>query len=213
MFNSESPLPAPRQHRSKATLERILEVAEDLLSERVFESLTMAEVARQAGVSVGVIYTRFRTKSELLPALLQRHHQAVDGRLEGLFRSLAESRSLLERLGALVGFTVDYHVRHRGLLRALAIHVQTHPDSVPARVFRDRRRQYRAVAAALAGDGREVRHERSGQALEFALATINAICREQILFEETTLVTRSLKRLKAELVRMTYHYLTRPDRP
>jgi AcrR family transcriptional regulator len=198
----------PVQRRSREKLERILAAAERLLEERVFEGVSMADLAREAGVSVGLVYTRFQNKEALLPALLQRHHGAVEGRLRALFATLGSRRRLRSRIQALAEFAVDYHRRHRGLLRALAIHARSNPGSIPARVFAEREAQYREVARALVADGAEVARRDKVRSAEFALRTINAVCREQILFEDSTLAPDEDAELRGELERMTHAYLT-----
>ena len=57
----------PVQPRAFRTLERILAATEELLEERLFEQVAIADIAERAGVSVGTIYTRFADKSALLP--------------------------------------------------------------------------------------------------------------------------------------------------
>ena len=51
---------APQQARSQETLDRILDAAERLVSEKGFEDTTVADVVARAGSSVGAFYTRFR---------------------------------------------------------------------------------------------------------------------------------------------------------
>ena len=141
--------PAPQQARSRRTLERLLVAAEELLEECLFEALSMADVAARAGVSVGIIYTRFRTKDDLLPALFARHDAAVAGRVGAFLAKLGGKRGLRGRVDAVVDFAVEYHRKHRGLLRALTMYVRAHPESVPARTYATRAAQYRAVAELL----------------------------------------------------------------
>ena len=182
---TSDPIP-PRQDRSRETLERVLAATEELLSEALFEDLAMADIAARAGVAVGTIYTRFRTKDDLLPALFARHDEAVAVRLGPFFERLAKKRSLRARIQGVVEFAVDYHLQNRGLLRALTMYVRAHPDSVPARTFRERAEQYRAVARLVVGDGREIQHKNPLEATEFALGLVNSVCREQVLFEDVS---------------------------
>ncbi len=64
---------APQQARSQETLDRILDAAEALVTEKGFEEATVAEVARRAESSVGAFYARFRDKTGLLYALHDRY--------------------------------------------------------------------------------------------------------------------------------------------
>ncbi|MFB9924950.1 TetR/AcrR family transcriptional regulator [Amycolatopsis halotolerans] len=59
----------PQQARSRASLQKVLAAAERVLAEQGLESFTVAEVAAQAGMSVGAIYRRFEGKEQLLYAV------------------------------------------------------------------------------------------------------------------------------------------------
>ena len=62
----------PRQARSQRTLERLLDAAEELIMERGSTGLTVSEVVRVAGSSVGAFYARFPDKDALLATLHER---------------------------------------------------------------------------------------------------------------------------------------------
>jgi len=62
----------PLQRRSKASLERVLDAGTTLLEEKGYEGLTVAEVSRRAGVSVGAIYARVGSKDNLIRAIHER---------------------------------------------------------------------------------------------------------------------------------------------
>ena len=61
---------APQQRRSFKTLEKILGAIAELLDEKHFERISMAEIAQRAGVSVATLYTRFEDKQSLLAYLI-----------------------------------------------------------------------------------------------------------------------------------------------
>lgn len=63
----------PRQARSQATVEVILEATIQVLLAEGLPRLTTIRVAERAGVSVGTLYQYFPQKQALLFALLQRH--------------------------------------------------------------------------------------------------------------------------------------------
>ncbi len=62
----------PRQARSQKTLERVLDAAEDVIKDRGVGGLTVSEVVRRAGSSVGAFYARFADKEALLSTLHER---------------------------------------------------------------------------------------------------------------------------------------------
>src|SRR6185436_14876416 len=65
----------PKQQRSRQTLTRLLDAAEALLDENGLDAATVPAIAERAGVSVGVVYRRFRNKDELLRAVYERFFQ------------------------------------------------------------------------------------------------------------------------------------------
>jgi AcrR family transcriptional regulator len=71
---------APRQKRSEETLGRILNGARALLAEHDLDDIGVDQIAAAAGVSVGVLYTRFKSKDDLLAFLLSdlQERQIVD---------------------------------------------------------------------------------------------------------------------------------------
>src|SRR3954463_8890912 len=71
---------APQQQRSRESLERVLRAAEKLLAKRGYEGLTIAEVSRNADLSVGSVYGRFESKDALIYAIHARMlHRMTEG--------------------------------------------------------------------------------------------------------------------------------------
>jgi AcrR family transcriptional regulator len=63
---------APRQARSQETLERFLDATRQLLAERPFEDITVADIVRRADRTVGSFYARFDDKYAVLYELVER---------------------------------------------------------------------------------------------------------------------------------------------
>jgi AcrR family transcriptional regulator len=79
MEPARTPTPAPlhwvkppQQARSQKTLARLLDAAEDVIKEHGMAGLTVSEVVRRAGSSVGAFYARFADKEGLLATLHER---------------------------------------------------------------------------------------------------------------------------------------------
>jgi AcrR family transcriptional regulator len=68
----ESVSRTPLQGRSKASLERMLAAARDLMIERGNEDFTLQEVSQRGNVSIGSIYLRFESKDNLVRAVLAK---------------------------------------------------------------------------------------------------------------------------------------------
>jgi AcrR family transcriptional regulator len=68
----------PKQDRSRASFERVLEAAAELMAEKGYAGFALTDVVKRAKVSIGSIYGRVDSKDELIRAV----HQRVMSRLE-----------------------------------------------------------------------------------------------------------------------------------
>lgn len=71
------PRKKPRQERSRATVDAILEATAHILVAHGFEDTTTRQVAERAGVSIGSLYQYFPSKEALITALVERQIQRV----------------------------------------------------------------------------------------------------------------------------------------
>jgi len=106
----------------------ILEAAQALFSERGL-SVSMAEIARQAGVSKQTLYNRFPTKTDIGRALARQRSDAITAPLRGPGDPLeiltAFARSMIERIWA---------VEKGASLRGVAL-MSHHAPDVAAAVY------------------------------------------------------------------------------
>ncbi len=77
---------APRQARSQETLERFLDATRQLLDERPFEDITVADIVSRADRTVGSFYARFEDKYAVLYELVVR----VFSRIEDITRAFCD---------------------------------------------------------------------------------------------------------------------------
>ena len=61
---------------------RIVDSAVELAEEGGFEGVRLRDVASHAGVALGTLYRRFRSKEDLLIAALERETRDLERRLE-----------------------------------------------------------------------------------------------------------------------------------
>ncbi len=73
-----TPRKRPRQARSKATVDTILEATTRVLVDAGFDGLTTNAVAAAAGVSIGSLYQYFPNKEALVLALIERHMEEMN---------------------------------------------------------------------------------------------------------------------------------------
>jgi AcrR family transcriptional regulator len=121
---TESPelpvLGAPRHERADAARNRakVLEAARGLFAERGVEGVTMAEVARAAGVGKGTVFHRFGDRAGLARALLdERERQLQEAILRGP-PPLGPGAPAGERLPAFLDALLDLTLEHADLLVA-----------------------------------------------------------------------------------------------
>lgn len=85
------PRKRPRQARSKATVEAILEATARILRSEGYAGLSTNKVAKLAGVSVGSLYQYFPNKTALVTALVEQHAQSIREIVANGFLELADA--------------------------------------------------------------------------------------------------------------------------
>jgi len=202
----------PAQERSRETVDRLVEAVEVLLRTRTFEEISVQDIVRRSGRSVGSFYARFGGKDALLPHLYQRYHDRLEASLQPRLNRLEwASLDLPETVAALVDFIVSTYDERRGLLRVLALFARTRPDALPADVVAHRRRIYEPLVRILLRHRERIPHADPEAAARFGLFLVSSVAREKILFGDAphsrvTPLTREA--LRQELIRALHSYLT-----
>lgn len=78
----------PTQERSQATVERILETADQLVAEHGVHGFRLTDIPALANVTSGSIYRFFPSKTAILEELGRRYVEAFDEELEPILRAL-----------------------------------------------------------------------------------------------------------------------------
>lgn len=198
--------PPPRQARSRAKLERLLAAGELLAARQGFERLRLADVARAAGCSVGVLYQRFPDKDAFVVALRDRFCAAMAERIardrdSAALAALAPD-ALVRRVVA--NMVAVYRARE-GFLRAMSQRAADDPA-----FWRPVREVARGVGLALgqglAGCIDRRRHPDPVRAVRVALQAVNGTLMNEIVNRPGPLKLRD-KALVDELARMAAAYL------
>lgn len=112
-------LPA-RQARSRDLRDRLLASARVLVDGGDFAGMSMAQIARAAGCSVGVLYQRFKDKDALFDSVVQiALDEALERQRASLARERYDGRSLEETIALCVADYLEFVRQHEGLVRAL----------------------------------------------------------------------------------------------
>jgi AcrR family transcriptional regulator len=149
------PVRTPRQARSQETQERLLTALETLLEQRVFEKITIQDIAAEAGVAVGTVYRRFRDKQALLPVLYGRLGDRLAAWGEGVWRGYrgsdasAPDGGLETAMRRLVSAHVRFYRDNAPILRTLYLQVRLDGELADPRVGQRRRELYEALLAPI----------------------------------------------------------------
>lgn len=112
-------LTAPQQARSLETLARFLRAADELLHEKPFADVTIAEIVTRAERTVGSFYARFEDKDALLRTLAQeRMVQIAHAFRDELHRLDLPQLTGRELIATAVNSIVTAYVSERHVVRA-----------------------------------------------------------------------------------------------
>ena len=103
-----------KQLRARRSRDRMLDAGQRLVAERPFDALSVADIARAAGCSVGAFYLRFRDKDAFFRALIAQYLAVGRAETEELFASHEDDRLI----SALIVNTTSRFQRFAGLIRS-----------------------------------------------------------------------------------------------
>lgn len=106
----------PRQARSRATVETIVQAGARILSDEGWAGFTTNRIAELAGVSIGSLYQYFPDKLSLVDAIRHRH---LDDSITVMRKVRADELPPAEFAAQLVKAMVAAHSVHPGLHRVL----------------------------------------------------------------------------------------------
>jgi len=169
------------QTRSLKTEHSLAHAARDLMSDKSYPDISVAEVAEQAGVSIGGFYARFKSKKALLHLadlefLNSARHAfdvAVPENMEG---------SLREIVRAFIHVMVHEFERHRGAILASMRYVSEEDESD----FRSRADEFNdhvhgRMRRLLTNRASDIRHSQPDLAINMAIFFASAAAREAVL--------------------------------
>jgi AcrR family transcriptional regulator len=210
--SGSAPVRQPRQDRSRRTLERLLDVTEELLEERPFEEISVGEIVRRAGTSVGAFYSRFRDKDALLPALYRRYDRWVG--MEAKIARTAEPWAGEDLAGVvrwIVGEIATVFRTRRHLMKAMTLHARLRPDKIDRETRERRTREMSFLREALLSRRDEIGHPDPERAVDLAVFFTASAVRDAVLFHDAP-HAESMRltddELDAELARQMLGYLS-----
>ena len=113
-----------RQKRGQLTYDALIQTAFALLETKEFDEISIADLARKAGYSVGAFYARFHSKDELFDAMVAQHLADRRNVRRQQFSTAPDSTLIADLLGE----TVRYYWGRRLFWRAALIRSMRDPD-------------------------------------------------------------------------------------
>ncbi|MBN8752509.1 MULTISPECIES: TetR/AcrR family transcriptional regulator [Variovorax] len=138
---------APRQQRSRATVDVIVEAAARVLGRRGWARFTTNEIAAVAGVSVGSLYQYFPNKLAIAEAIRQRHLDEVL-RVLSAADEQSETLALEQRVGRFIDGVIAAHSIDQALHHVLVDEVPLGARSSYVAFEAEYQRRYRGLLAA-----------------------------------------------------------------
>ncbi len=197
------------QARSQETLERILEAAEELVSERGFDNATVSEIVRRANSSVGAMYARFNDKDSLLVCLHERFcEQALATTDMALDPARWEGASIADIFSTTTPFLVHTYHHKRGLMRAFILRGSC-DDQFAEQASRVGRAISEKLINLLMARRDEIKHPNPELAVDFGLRMIFDTLDQETLYADfqRTKIKLSQEQLAEELSRTFLSYL------
>jgi AcrR family transcriptional regulator len=109
----------PKQERSRASYERLIEASIALLEERGYVAFTLGDVSRRAKVSIGSIYGRIPNKDALIREVQARVLERMDDEFSALVTRIRRKALPLRTLVLTsVAEFANFHRRHAAILHA-----------------------------------------------------------------------------------------------
>ncbi|SFU54380.1 TetR/AcrR family transcriptional regulator [Pseudoduganella namucuonensis] len=165
---------APKQGRSRQSFERIIEATIDLLRERAYDQITLAEICQRSGVSTGSLYGRVDGKDELLRVVQVRFLERMGERFtEEAERIAQEARGLEQVVPAVVAGLGTLLKENASVLRAFMLRGPSDAaiNSAGRQSAEDNHAKFIRLLRAC---GAEIRHPNPERAIDSAMLLIYA---------------------------------------
>lgn len=198
------------QDRARRTRDSLAEAFGRLLAERSFEEIAVADIAREAGVSVGAVYRRFENKDAFVPLIFEIYRTRLAdflGPAGGL--EIDAAAGLRPALREICRRAVRFLEAERGVARAAFLYSRLRPDLAGdwSEMIEASRAGFRALAAAFPQDVKRSDLDAAGDALAYFM---NVAPADRILFADGTdgLIDKTGDAFADELADFAYGYLT-----
>ena len=200
----------PKQSRGHETQARLVDACLRLVEDRPFDQISIAQIAAEAGMSVGTFYRRFRSKEAILPDLFDVYETRYVA-FSAEMRRVEEfgHPDLDVRVRALVHHTMAFFRENRGLIRSLHLFSLLHPELVPSEALERRGQLLNSLGEMFEGAGPGDPNLKGKAA---AMCLVSAL-REQVVYPDqapAAAVELDDDDLASQLVEMVVRYVSGP---
>lgn len=169
-----TPRKAPKQRRSAATVDAIVEAGARVFADVGYGRASTNRIARRAGVSIGSLYEYFPNKDAILVAVAERHLGAMMADVESLlFRPDFGNEPLESLLRRFVAAMLDVHERDPALHHVVSSEAP-HPPELHACVLQTEETLAHRIDALLEASD-EVALDDTDTAAHFVVQTTEAL--------------------------------------
>lgn len=140
-----------RNEKERDIFQRIFDVAIELAEEGGYDNVRQRDVAARAGVALGTLYKRFRSKEDILSAALERETAKLEQKLDKL---PVKGTSTEDRLVGFYSVLTKALVRRPHFARAVLRAMASGQPEVAKHVVAYQGRMTAMVIGALRGTGR-----------------------------------------------------------
>jgi AcrR family transcriptional regulator len=194
-----TPRKLPKQARSEATVEAVLEAAAQVFERCGYAAGTTNRIAERAGVSIGSLYQYFPNKDAILVALVHRHIAEGTAALQPHLRRLSSGARFDDVLPDIVEAMVAMHALAPGLHRVLF--EETHlPQTLRAELDELEERLIDLTADTLAADLDSPAPD-PYLAARIVINTIEGLTHRLVLRQPTGITPQTIAHEITELVR------------
>lgn len=198
------------QGRSREKRDRILRAMDALLRNKPFASISVAELAAEAGVSPATIYQRFSNRDATASVLLELYYQRVEEWARRHRRDDAiERASLLEvlRMIARDGLRQVAELAH--IMRPAYLYSRHRPDLVGPDWARLEKLSVEGFRALLRNRAEEIRNKDVDRAAAFLAYFYNMMLLGPLLHDDSPWpLLKDREQFASELATMAWLYLT-----